>query len=71
MIAMDETAARVHNVRYIPLAFVGLWAEQRFLEMTDHDSRVVQVEQQGSKCVAPERTYAVRDHEPSGLGLER
>ena len=66
-----HAAARVDDVRHVPFALVGLGAEQRFVEMADHDGRVVEVEQQRTQRVAPERPDTVGDHEPTGFGLER
>jgi len=70
LVSVNHAAARVNDVRHVPIAFTLVWLEEWLVEMADDMEGIFGIEQNRSQGVAAKRPHPMGDHQPSGLGLE-
>src|ERR1700737_5620467 len=67
---VDESAARIDNVRYVTPTLIFIGFQQRLAKTPDDLAGIVSIEQKRTDAILSHRAYAMAQNQPSGIGLD-
>ena len=67
---MNDASTGVDDVWHKPGSLVALGADQGFVEVADHDARIIEIEQNRPNAVFVHGSDAVGEDEPSAFGFD-
>src|SRR5438067_12898424 len=66
---VNNSAARIDNVRHVTFTFVLIGYQQRLAQPTDYSPWVVTIQKESADAVGAQGTNTVTENQPPGIGF--